>query len=778
MFRFINRMQRSRSAASSIGAQLARSYAPATTMRRLVVSARRCCYSGTAAASMMVLLLLGLISLAAAAYDLDAFVENVNMNPCEDFYTYICESQYKYPDGSVSSFKSLVAEAQDNVVAKLRGEFIFSTFGYYNRIPILEDDDAQNVYAAKIARIFYASCMDTETIDAQGIIPIESVLKELRGWPLTRRALDNEKLANWQDLHAFYSKINVFPLYEIAVNNDALRRTHTILVRRTDFHSIETSVRTDASLFLCRQLRQPKPVIREPLLYKAKSFYKYVDYIKSVAMVVANLSETNVSEQEVATGAKQVAAFEAELSKILEVSERLDFYRPILLGKFQNITNQLSRDKNNTLDWVKIINGMYPSTTGLVSLQQSIDISTLSYFPRLIQLLYNTPSRTVVNFIHWRFVHQFLPHTSGELRNSYFEMRNFMHEPVKNMPRWRFCGFEPTFDHVISHIFAKKHLSAKTEKYVQRVLSDIKQVTLRTIKRSSLLNEDEKRMAERKILSMSFVLGIPEPLKNLSVVNSYYKKLTISKNYFTNVLTLRKFYKLKEFEAVKKNEFKSSSDINFMKITTISSIGSAYEFFENRVLIKAENLMAPLFDPDFPEFKKYGILGFIIAYEIMHAFNDADSIEGTRPRRHLYSEETKLKYWNKMECFINQFDNYYIPDPFNVEKHVYVDGERSAMENIADSTAIQIAFQAYRERSRKQGVSSIEDDEDLFASFASLLCRPELEEFYLSRFNLALRTLPRFRVIGSLSNTNEFAKTFSCSSGARMNPETKCNFWN
>lgn len=33
-------------------------------------------------------------------------------------------------------------------------------------------------------------------------------------------------------------------------------------------------------------------------------------------MVVANLSQSNVSEQEVATGAKEVAAFEAELSKV------------------------------------------------------------------------------------------------------------------------------------------------------------------------------------------------------------------------------------------------------------------------------------------------------------------------------------------------------------------------------------------------------------------------------------------------------------------------------
>ena len=32
-------------------------------------------------------------------------------------------------------------------------------------------------------------------------------------------------------------------------------------------------------------------------------------------------------------------------------------------------------------------------------------------------------------------------------------------------------------------------------------------------------------MAEQKVLSMNFVLGIPEPLKNLSLLNSYYKQV-------------------------------------------------------------------------------------------------------------------------------------------------------------------------------------------------------------------------------------------------------------
>lgn len=48
------------------------------------------------------------------------------------------------------------------------------------------------------------------------------------------------------------------------------------------------------------------------------------------------------------------------------------------------------------------------------------------------------------------------------------------------------------------------------------------------------------------------------------------------------------------------------------------------------------------------------------------------------------------------------------------------------MENMADSSAIHIAFLAYRERSRITRATSIEDDEDFFSSFASVSMRISL----------------------------------------------------
>lgn len=61
---------------------------------------------------------------------------------------------------------------------------------------------------------------------------------------------------------------------------------------------------------------------------------------------------------------------------------------------------------------------------------------------------------------------------------------------------------------------------------VSEVLKNVKAITLRNIQKSLWLNKEEKEVAEKKIYNMDFVLGISNGIKNLSVLNSYYQKVT------------------------------------------------------------------------------------------------------------------------------------------------------------------------------------------------------------------------------------------------------------
>lgn len=64
-----------------------------------------------------------------------------------------------------------------------------------------------------------------------------------------------------------------------------------------------------------------------------------------------------------------------------------------------------------------------------------------------------------------------------------------------------------------------------------------------------------------------------------------------------------------------------------------------------------------------------------------------------------------------------------------------------------------------------------------FIQSASFYCgkfRRELTEYGLKTDG---HSPNRFRIIGSMSNSNEFAETFNCPGGSPMNPVKKCHLW-
>lgn len=114
-------------------------------------------------------------------------------------------------------------------------------------------------------------------------------------------------------------------------------------------------------------------------------------------------------------------------------------------------------------------------------------------------------------------------------------------------------------------------------------------------------------------------------------------------------------------------------------------------------------------------------------------------------------------------------------------------GIQTLGENIADNGGIKQAFQAYqnwKERSRNghpepplPGLENFSDEQIFFLGFAQIWCSKYRYEAALNQINYGVHSPGKFRVIGSLSNFDEFSKAFSCKKGSPMNPEKKCIVW-
>ena len=62
-------------------------------------------------------------------------------------------------------------------------------------------------------------------------------------------------------------------------------------------------------------------------------------------------------------------------------------------------------------------------------------------------------------------------------------------------------------------------------------------------------------------------------------------------------------------------------------------------------------------------------------------------------------------------------------------------------------------------------------------SWAQVWCSKWRDEKLKKQIKTGVHSPGEFRIIGSLSNNDEFAKDFNCKKGSFMNPEKKCSVW-
>ncbi|XP_057332174.1 neprilysin-11-like [Microplitis mediator] len=678
---------------------------------------------------------------------------NKSVDPCDDFYEYVCGG-WNNPEIIPSWETSWSVFQQYQLMVFTRIKEILETKP--------EPDD---ILPVRQAKKWYRSCMDTDTLEKRGLKPIESILMQVGGWPMIIDAEEwDENEHSWERIEHYY--------FDITGNYTF----HSIDPMPDDFIE-EARMRKSKSRFL---------VDTEYDVYLEDEVKAYANFIKGVVSAFIKHNSAKISKKTIQKDIRNLIKFELALRKLD------DEYDEMSIGDFLEEYNEGIEELDSDvkkINFQDIFNGIFGLIDHKINESTMITIATPSYYVQLTELLNKTHKRTIVNYIHWNFVRDMLQYTTKEMRSLKSKLEDTVYEASEKKPRWLECTEEMKMIRAAAYAFVDKFYTADIDKSVHEMTENIRKELEELIERTSWMDEESKRLSKKKLNSMKVFIGFPDWYRNRTAVTNSYKGLLIGSHLFDNVLSYKKYEKKKEYQnAVDPDADSADPDTEIDPII----VNAFYTPEENIVELPAANFQPPLFTSQLPRNVNYGMQGTGIGHEMGHGFDDDGIKFGENGSDTEISHQMLSLYYKRAECFLDQYNDlagetepFYeglLRYLFNYKGNSF--GGRTRGENIADVTGIQSVFEAYLKTSEKEGPDNklpgfedFTDNQMFFISFASAWCEVATPEKAEENFEGDSHSPGRLRVIGSVSNTDGFAKEFNCPKGSPMNPENKCTIW-
>jgi endothelin-converting enzyme len=136
---------------------------------------------------------------------------------------------------------------------------------------------------------------------------------------------------------------------------------------------------------------------------------------------------------------------------------------------------------------------------------------------------------------------------------------------------------------------------------------------------------------------------------------------------------------------------------------------------------------------------------------------------------------------------VNQYSAYTIPNPPNPTIHL--NGQNTLNENIADNGGLKYAFRAWleafnsdpqgitRKNFKLPGLEQYTSEQLFFVSYGRGWCEKRTMARLVSQVEGDEHSPARWRVLGTMQNSEDFARAFNCKVGSPMNPVKKCSLW-
>uniref|UniRef100_A0A8C2GVX7 endothelin-converting enzyme 1 n=1 Tax=Cyprinus carpio TaxID=7962 RepID=A0A8C2GVX7_CYPCA len=574
--------------------------------------------------------------------------------------------------------------------------------------------------AEKKTQSYYLSCLNEQRIEELGAQPLIDLIAKIGGWNITE---------SWD-------KDNFLDVLKIVSGPYRAQPFFTVGVSVDPKNSNSNVIQVDQSgLFL------PS---RDYYLNKTneKVLKAYLDYMVELGLLLGgDKNSTRVQMQ-------QILDFETALANITVCKIKYKM--------------QVTKVLSPAVEWLDYLNFVLSPLE--LNDTEPVVVYAKEYLQQVSDLINKTDHSLLNNYMIWNLVQKGASSLDQRFENAQDKLLESLYGTKKSCtPRWQTCigNTDDTLGFALGALFVK----ATFDKQSKEIVSHVKPYVMFKVNRFMCLIQTLIAGAD----AIYDMIGFPDFILDSKELDDVYDG--VKDNFFQNMINFYNFSARVMADQLRKPPNRDQWSM------TPPTVNAYYMPTKNGIVFPAGILQAPFYAQNHPKALNFGGIGVVMGHELTHAFDD----QGRE-----YDKDGNLRPWwqnssvdafkNRTECMIDQYTQYTI----NGE---HINGKQTLGENIADNGGLKAAYHAYRSWVQKNGEEkrlpavNLTNDQLFFVGFAQVWCSVRTPESAHEGLMTDPHSPPKYRVIGTLSNSPDFTEHFQCPLGSPMNSGHRCEVW-
>lgn len=597
------------------------------------------------------------------------------------------------------------------------GAYMFMNFPQKIRLQgILEEVSQRKQTAGSIEQKvgdFYASGMDTITIDKRGYDPIKATLKRIE-------AIDD--ISSLMKFVGNEIKVGNGSIMSFGVGPDDKNSSINIA------HSYQTGIGLpDRDYYF----KADEPTVAIQNAYKT--------YLSTLFQLTGTDAAT----------AKKDAELVYSIDQQIAASHKTRVERRDVHANYNMMAiSDLEKSQPN-IGWTAFLKNLGAQT-------DSIDLAQPAYYDKLNSLLKTVPLKNWKLYLKAKTIRNYAGDLSKPFVDASFNFNKVISGQAVQKTRGEIMAtaVDNYLGEALGQLYVKKYFSEAAKKRMAVLVDNVQKAYAARIDKLDWMSDITKVKAKEKLFAITKKIGYPDQWKD-------YSNVKISRDtYFENIMNASAAEFQLEIAKLGKPVDKSEW------FTTVPTVTAYNNPSANEIVFPAGILQAPYFDNEADDALNYGGIGMVIGHELTHTFDD----QGAQ-----YDKEGNVKDWwtkddyTQFKSRIQQVINQY--DQFTVLDNLHINGAMTVGENTADIAGIAVAYDAFKmtkEGQSNKKIDGLTPDQRFFLSVAKIWRVKMKDEFLRLWIETNPHSPPSWRVNGPLMNTTPFYEAFEVKEGNKM----------